>query len=430
MPVSLFQRAAAGALAASLLWPQLAAAIDRAATDAIVRLLEVGWSNSPQARAAADLQVAEVAKLAAGESVAQQAWLLVLLQQRRYDEALKRADALIAKDPADTTALRAKIWVATLLKNYEASMLAAEELSKRLAADPPMNEADQAVHDDLYKFLGRIYGFLGGPIAADVNQGDRKAAEKLIVDRIPETRRALFEEARDSVIAKFLEATGAQDDERLKAIAAADAAKDKTLKEIEEERETITDRAKDLEDRRSQLQGEIRDELAEIAKEDRPLVQDLARLEARAGSLNRDLLSYDVEIGRLQAQADREENENVRRQLLREADRLAFIASRLQTDLIALNRQADAINSQRAGLLARQQRAQKSVADQVRRIDEELTALVKRDKRNDAIEKRAARPATGVTSKGRALAAQATALTTYDPFPLEAAKAKLLESLR
>jgi tetratricopeptide (TPR) repeat protein len=261
MPVSLFQRAAAGALAASLLWPQLAAAIDRTAAEAIVRLLEVGWSNSPQARAAADSQVAEVAKLAAGESMAQQAWILVLLQQRRYDEALKRADALIAKDPADTTALRAKIWVATLLKNYEGSMLAAEELSKQLAADPPMNEADQAVHDDLYKFLGRIYGFLGGPIAADVNQGDRKAAEKLIADRIPETRRALFEEARDSVIAKFLEATGAQDDERLKAIAAADAAKDKTVQEIEEERETITDRAGPGRSPFA-LQGEIRDELA------------------------------------------------------------------------------------------------------------------------------------------------------------------------
>lgn len=430
MPASLLRRFAASAMVLSLVLPQCASAIDRVAADAIAKLLDVGWSNSPQARAAADTQITDVVKLAGGEPIAQQAWLLVLLQQRRYDEALKRADALIAKDATDTTALRAKAWIATLLKNYEAAMLAAEELSKQLAATPPMNEAEQAVHDDLFKFLGRMYGFLGGPIAEDVNQDARKAAEKAILARIPPTRQALFEEARDGVVAKFLEMTGAKDDERLKAIAAADAAKDKTLKEIDDERQKITDRSQELDDRRTQLQAELRDELSEIAKEDRPLVQDLARLEARAGSLNRDLFSYDMEIGRLQAQADREENENVRRQLLREADRLAFIASRVQSDLVAVTRQADAINAQRAGLLARQQKAQSSVADQVRSIEQELTGLAKRDKRNDAIEKRAARPASGVTSKGRALAAQATALSTYDQFPLEATKARLLELLK
>jgi hypothetical protein len=97
---------------------------------------------------------------------------------------------------------------------------------------------------------------------------------------------------------------------------------------------------------------------------------------------------------------------------------------------LALTRQADAVNAQRAGLVARQRKAQASATDQVRRIDEELTGLAKRDKRNDAIEKRAARPSTGVTSKGRALAVQAKALSTYEQFPLEAAKAKLLESLK
>jgi hypothetical protein len=430
MPASLLGRFAASAIVLSLVLPQCASAVDRAAADAIAKLLEVGWSNSPQARAAADTQITEVAKLAGGEPIAQQAWLLILLQQRRYDEALKRADALIAKDATDTTALRAKVWMATLLKNYEAAMLAAEELSQQLAAAPPLNEAEQAVQDDLFKFLGRIYGFLGGPIADDINQEARKTAEKAILARIPPTRQALFEEARDGVVAKFLEMTGAKDDERLKAIAASDATKDKTLKEIEDERQKISDRSQELDDRRTQLQSELRDELSEIAKEDRPLVQDLARLEARAGSLSRDLFSYDTEIGRLQAQADREENENVRRQLLREADRLAFTASRVQSDLVAVNRQADAINAQRAGLQARQQKAQSSVADQVRSIDQERSGLAKRDKRNDAIEKRAARPATGVTSKGLALAAQATALSTYDQFPLEAAKARLLESLK
>jgi chromosome segregation ATPase len=224
--------------------------------------------------------------------------------------------------------------------------------------------------------------------------------------------------------------TGAKDDARAAAIAKADADKEKTLREIDAEREVIADRAKELEDRQNKLKAELRDELSEIAKEDRPLVQELARLESQAGSLNRDLFAYDAEISRLRARAETEENDTIRLQLLREADRLAFIARRLQSDLIAVNRLIDGVQGQRAGLLARQQKAQATTAQQLKRIDEELGGLVKRDKRNDAIEKRAARPATGVTSKGRALAAQAAALSTYDQFPLEAAKASLLESLR
>jgi hypothetical protein len=57
-------------------------------------------------------------------------------------------------------------------------------------------------------------------------------------------------------------------------------------------------------------------------------------------------------------------------------------------------------------------------------------ASAKRDKRADGIEKRVGRPNTGTTSKVRSLAAQVLALTTYDQFPLEAAREKLLESLR
>jgi DNA repair exonuclease SbcCD ATPase subunit len=407
-----------------------AAGADAAARDAIAKLLEVGWSVTPQARAAADEQYDELARVAPGDRRALAASLLVMLQQRRFDAALERAEALLAKDAADLTALRAKVWISTLLKNYEGAMLAADQLSRQIAARPATTEEEQAAHDELFVFLGRIYGYLGGPVADAVSQDQRKAAEKEILGRIVETRRALFEEARDGVVGKFVAMTGERDDERVKAAAAADAAKDKTLAELEEERQKIDDRTRELEDRQNKLKSELRDELAEIAKEDRPLVQELARLEARAGSLNRELAALDIQIGQLRAEAQRERNETVRFQLLREADRLVLFARRTEGDLLGVNRLADGVQGQRAGLAARQRKAQSSTADQLKRIEQELGGLAKRDRRNDAIEKRAARPASGVTSKSRALAAQAAALTTYDQFPLEAAKAQLLKSLK
>jgi hypothetical protein len=113
-----------------------------------------------------------------------------------------------------------------------------------------------------------------------------------------------------------------------------------------------------------------------------------------------------------------------------EIDRLSLAASRLQSDLFSVRRLAEGVQTQRANLLARQRRAQAAAADQAQRIDKETSNLAKRDRVNDAIEKRANKPASGTTSKTRALAAQATALSTYDQFPLEVARQKLLESLR
>jgi hypothetical protein len=113
-----------------------------------------------------------------------------------------------------------------------------------------------------------------------------------------------------------------------------------------------------------------------------------------------------------------------------EIDRLALAASRLESDLFSVRRLAEGVQGQRAALVARQRRAQAAAADQAQRIDKEIGNLGKRDRVNDALEKRVNKAPSGTTSKTRALTAQATALSTYDQFPLEAARQRLLEVLR
>src|SRR5437868_4597233 len=84
-------------------------------SDAIAKLLDVGWAVTSQARTAADLQYDEVARLAGGDPRAVEAAWLVLMQQRRFDDALKRIDEYLALRPDDLDALRAKTWVQTVL---------------------------------------------------------------------------------------------------------------------------------------------------------------------------------------------------------------------------------------------------------------------------------------------------------------------------
>ncbi|MEX2172960.1 MAG: hypothetical protein WD872_01275 [Pirellulaceae bacterium] len=400
-----------------------------ASAKAIASLLDFGWTNTPAARAAADAQYEVAKKLPGSELAVLKASLLVLMQQRRYDDALARADELLAKDAADTSAWRAKIWLAALTKNYAVALLAADSLSEQLAAESPTTDERQAQHDELIEFQGRIFGFLGGPAARSVNQDQRKEYERRVLDRIPESRRLPFELARDAVVQKYLELSGEKEDERDKAVAAGQAEKEKSLKELEDEGKEISERAKELNDQEKKVQGELRDELGEIGKADRPLVQELSLLSVRAGALRRDLTSYAIQIGRLRNDADATEDFDVREQLLRDADRLGFFANRIESDLVSVNRLADAVGAERAALAGRQLQAQSAAVLQVRRIEQERSGLLRRDKRNEGIARRTSRSSVPASGKARVLAAQATALTTYEEFPLEGSKAELLESL-
>jgi len=160
------------------------------------------------------------------------------------------------------------------------------------------------------------------------------------------------------------------------------------------------------------------------------LGRELSLLDARANLLSADLAGYSSQIARLQQLAAAEKGSARRQQYLFEVESLLLLTTRIDADLYVVNRQARGLQQQRAALAARQTQARSAAANQVQRLERELGDLAKRARRNDGIEKRAARPAAVTTSKSRSLAAQASALSTYDAFPLEAAKARLLESLR
>ena len=400
------------------------------ATAAIARLLDVGWSIKPQARAAADAQLDEVRRLAGADLRALEASWLVLMQQRRFDEALKRIDEHLVKEPDDLAAWRAKTWVQAVLKNYAAAFLSADRLSNLIASRPAMNDDERSAQDDAIGFLGRLIGYFGGPAADNVNQDERKTLERKVLERLEASKRPLFENARNAVLAKFIEMTDDSADARELAVAAAQAEKEKTLADIQTERERIEARVKELEERRSKLDSELKSELDSIAKQELPLVDQQARLNSQADLLNIELLGYSSQIATLQDLAAKEKDPKLKQNYLFQINSLTFAFSRIDADLLAIGRSVARLQSQRAGLVARRNQAQLATANQIERIERDLGEINKRERRNDGIEKRANRTKAPSNGKSRALAAQATALSTYDEFPLEAAKVKLLESLR
>jgi hypothetical protein len=273
-------------------------------------------------------------------------------------------------------------------------------------------------------------GYFGGPISDAINQDERKTLEKRFLGRLSESERMIFEDARNGVLARFIEMTDESTDARQRAAAAAKAEQNKTLADVQADREKLDARSKELEESRKKLNSEFKAEMDGIDRQDQPLAQQQQQLSARGATLNADLVNYQSQTLTWEQLAAKERDPILKQQYLSQASSFAIIAGRIEADLFTLNRTLRNLQTQRAGLQSRRNQAKASAASQVDRVNRELNELDRRDRRNEGLEKRASRPASGASSKVRALSAQATALSTYDAFPLEAAKARLLESLR
>jgi chromosome segregation ATPase len=316
------------------------------------------------------------------------------------------------------------------MKNYGSTLSVAEKLRASLPAESTQDEAGEAVAREQLAFLGRICGYLAGPVADNVDQVARKQLEKTILTGLNEDRKLIFEQARDSVSQKFFELTDTKLDTEKKNVEVRKEEAEQTLQDVEAARKEIEDRAKELEERGTKLQKELSDELAQIAKLDAPLAAELARLQTQADIISRDLVNFQIQIDRLNVQLARERDPNLRNLIRRDIDTVSFQASRVSGQLDAVQRQGQNVQAQRAALVARAQQAQGNFGGQLDRINKELVALGKREKRADYEEKKAKKPVSGSSTKTIALSSQVTSLSTYDKFPLEQAKERLLSELK
>lgn len=402
---------------------------DKAAAH-VARLLDLGWGTTTSFRAAADAHSEELFAAAGRQPSALYAATLVQIKQRRYAEATKLVDETLARDKENLPAWRAKVWLLTVLKNYDAAMVAAESLSKLLSKEDS-TVADEEAQQRIYVvFLGRVYGFLGGPAQANVSIDGRKESERAVTARLSENRLAAFEEARDSVLQKFVELTDAKETVKGKAKDQADADREKTLAEIAELREVNKEKVKELEAQVDKAKKEYQMEAEAVQKADAPLQTRLDSLSNQATSVNMQLFSIDSQIAVVQAQLAATRDQNLRNILFLELNRLSTLEGTTQAELFNLNRQAASVQQQRSSLAVRLQRAESELSGKLGQIDDELNSIAKKERRAEVAEKRAVKAGPITPQSALSLAAQAAALTTYEPFPLEQEKNRLLSVLR
>jgi hypothetical protein len=396
----------------------------------VLSLLETCWETGEAAEAIANEKRAALARQGAFDGRASYAWGLVLLRQRRYEEALAAFDQAALGEQERVAALRARAWVALLLKNYGVALTTAERLGDTLGGATTEGDKNPEEADDAARFLGSVFGYLEGPLGDVPAAGSQAATEQRVLARLSDSQRAVFDEAKQAVLEKFASLATEQADTREQALADAEAEKQQTLADIEQRRTKMAAAAQDLQERRVQLQSELNDTLTEIGRADRPLLAELNRLEARAAQVEGDLALLSTDLLRLESLLVREEDPLRRDDLRREIDRVSVLANRRDADLSFLQRQAGGIQSQRGELAARQVKAQRDFGGQVQSIDRQFQAMRGEERKLAGAEKKATKPSTGRSVKSNAIGASAKAFKTYEPFLIEQERERLLAALR
>jgi hypothetical protein len=122
----------------------------------LAALFERGLKNTAPDVAAAKAQYARAKTALPGDPRIDYAYGLVLLNQRRYADAVPLVDKYAATNPGDRQAARVRLWALVQARRYTAALEAAVDFASRLPRDPALQQAD---HDDV-RYLGNLFGYL------------------------------------------------------------------------------------------------------------------------------------------------------------------------------------------------------------------------------------------------------------------------------
>jgi hypothetical protein len=407
--------------------PQKCAAADRRLADDVAQFLEAGWNPVTARHEALAAEVDQLKQLAPGDGRIVYAFALVELKNRRYDEASRLLGEVLAVNKDDLSARRARVWLLMLTKRYSAALVEMELLAKSLPAGNGEG-ADEQNYRELVAFLGRMFAFLEGPMAGAVVDHVLTDARDHVTAQLNPQRRVVFDKANRALIRRFatldLNREAKQDDAKT----ADQRNLDRVRGGIDRQRRQLADEQKTLNTQADKLRADLKTDLTAIDAELQPLDARSAQLTASATSLGRHGRALQAQIGLWLFQADHSPDPAEQADLRSQAAQMQGDLAAVYSDLRAVNAQRADIDGRRGTLIA----DRRTVLDQNRirfaSINRRTAEIAVTDRRLSTDLKTIPADATGNTAKVRALAAQATALTTYDDFPFDSERQRLLES--
>jgi hypothetical protein len=418
-------------LLASLLAVEQSRAADPLSPAAAATLmLNKGWAKTKAAQDVVNEQNLNEPPLK-DHSLVRAAHWLVLMYQGRYNPALDSVNVFLDKHPTSVDGLRAEVWMDMVGQDYDDAIVAAQKLGEVIA--PPQQAGEKAAAataatDDVIYFLGHVAGFLDGP-ANKLNDAERRKFETLLLARLSADQKETFQLAKRDVIDQFQtmqEKAGAlkQDAQQ-----AADAVKQDKLQKLDDKSAELSQAKAKTEADAKKVADDLQQKMANLTRQDGQLQLQWRRLQNDLASLNNLIQRQEDEVKRLERDAGDPKSpnqQNARNQANSARNQLRDLNSRLNftnNEIFMVEAAHQRLVEQ--GLVSQWQG--QNAGQQLQAKQEQLN----RDMRKAANEQRRAQDAKPKPPvRTASLENESRAFTTYDRFPFDELKAKLLKALK
>ena len=393
------------------------------------RLIDTGWQTSSKAFDQAELRFAESNKLGEADFRAPYAMVLVAIKHRRYSRALVLIDDALALKPSLWSARKTKLWLLVVLRQNEAAMEWMGQLTRQLAAEKLPEETLHA----RCRYLGRLFAYMESPSEKPLADALIRRYQRRVMEPLDQAAQIAFDDGRDSLMADFVERQS--DNEQTRTGEKQTEAKrlEEKASALADEKAQTADAAAGIEQEAATLQAGLDRDLKQVddaLAQRRALLDDLnARASIVLSRMNR--LQLEIERVRLLIDTTPPEDhfEIARLFTLLRSYQLEY--SREAAIYRPLAVQGRSVEAEIGNLADRRQATVNRFEGQMKNLNKAYVNLERRAKRIDSDQRKVDRTSpTGNTPRVRAKDALTSALTTYEPFPLEQEKQKLLDSFR
>ena len=347
------------------------------------------------------------------------AYTLNRMRHRRYRDALASATKLTISSPEVLEGWILRIWLDTLSDNYEQALAAMRSFKTELTK---AKNLDDQTKNEMIKRLGRLFGYLQGPVGANVNVDMVNTTMVTVTNGFDQDQMELFNKNREAVLKQYEDLSKTHNQRISNEEAKATQINVVETQNINNQNVLIDQRVNELQPKIDALEQEAYNKLEQIRAEIAPLQREAALIDSQ---LNASLYTLNSMFS---------DYYYFRRYYRRPRHpELLYIPIQIRDQQLVVNslrNQARSINNQIYAAEDRAIQIQNDYDNRIAGISDELEQMgYTRRKNARRLVKLAAGP-TVARRKSGALSNRARALKTYDPFPLELVRQQVLEKLK
>lgn len=393
--------------------------LDAATTATVTQLLDTKWDRGATNKLESNSVFSDARRDKPEVLVA---YTLNRINHGSIDQALETASESRLRFEQNWDGRLLEVWLLALTDKYDAAVVQMRSLKKQLDIANNKKRLPATVSQNLYGRLGRLIGYLEGPVAEKADAQLLASTIVLLEQNIaPETQKS-FTLARQAVKAQYdqlvAQQVAFQNQELVKVAAVNEVDKQR----IEQDNKLTQETRARLEPELEKLRNEAYSSTSRLEQQINSAVSNLRSINQAAYGLEQQLAFLYTDLFRINPRINPRfagSNFAIQNQIYR-------VELELSQQRIAASNQAGVLNGLQNDLFAVRQNYQRQIGQAERNLKR---VEVTQNRNNKQLQKLAAGPKIA-GGKSQSLANRRTALKTYDNLPLELYRQEMLDAVR